>query len=212
MVRLTDSCVVYSCCTHNTRQAVLVPTETVPDTPIIKGHDFSSGGDLDTIMGAMITSGFQATALGQAIEEVNRMVSNSSSSGGKPCQCHVGRSLQQRHASAVQTAAAPCAPRHTPSRPPAAQIDWRLQDDPVAANADPEHADPAFRASCRTKIYLGYTSNLISAGVREQIRWLVQHKMVDVLVTTAGGIEEDFIKCMGHTYMGDFQLKGEQQL
>lgn len=32
--------------------------------------------------------------------------------------------------------------------------------------------------------------------------------MVDVLVTTAGGIEEDFIKCMGHTYMGDFQLKG----
>lgn len=46
--------------------------------------------------------------------------------------------------------------------------------------------------------------------MREQIRWLVQHKMVDVLVTTAGGIEEDFIKCMGHTYMGDFQLKGEQ--
>lgn len=142
--------------------AVLVPTETVPDTPIIKGHDFSSGGDIDAIMGAMITSGFQATALGQAIEEVNRM------------------------------------------------INWRLADDPVAANADPEHRDPAFRASCSTKIYLGYTSNLISAGVREQIRWLVQHKMVDVLVTTAGGIEEDFIKCMGHTYMGDFQLKGKE--
>ncbi len=34
----------------------------------------------------------------------------------------------------------------------------------------------------------------MSAGVREQLRWLVQHKMVDVLVTTAGGIEEDFIK------------------
>jgi deoxyhypusine synthase len=32
--------------------------------------------------------------------------------------------------------------------------------------------------------------------------------MVDVIVTTAGGIEEDFIKCMGHTYMGDFALKG----
>jgi len=50
--------------------------------------------------------------------------------------------------------------------------------------------------------------NLISAGVREQIRFLVQHSMVDVLVTTAGGIEEDFIKCLGHTYVGDFQLKG----
>jgi deoxyhypusine synthase len=34
--------------------------------------------------------------------------------------------------------------------------------------------------------------------------------MVDVIVTTAGGIEEDFIKCMGHTYMGDFALKGGQ--
>lgn len=51
-----------------------MPTETVPDTPIIKGHDFAKGGDLDSIMSAMITSGFQATALGQAIEEVNRMV------------------------------------------------------------------------------------------------------------------------------------------
>lgn len=50
--------------------------------------------------------------------------------------------------------------------------------------------------------------NLISAGVREQIRFLVQHAMVDVVVTTAGGIEEDFIKCLGHTYVGDFALKG----
>lgn len=51
-----------------------MPTETIPEAPIIKGHDFSNGCDLDSILGAMITSGFQATALGQAIEEVNRMV------------------------------------------------------------------------------------------------------------------------------------------
>lgn len=94
------------------------------------------------------------------------------------------------------------------STPATTQINWRLEDDPVTANTDPAHTDPEVRATTRTKIYLGYTSNLISAGVREQIRWLVQHRMVDVLVTTAGGIEEDFIKCMGHTYMGDFQLKG----
>lgn len=48
----------------------------------------------------------------------------------------------------------------------------------------------------RTKIFVGYTSNLVSAGVREQLRWLVQHSMVDVLVTTAGGIEEDLIKVL----------------
>jgi deoxyhypusine synthase len=34
--------------------------------------------------------------------------------------------------------------------------------------------------------------------------------MVDAIVTTAGGVEEDFIKCLGSTYMGDFALKGEQ--
>ena len=32
---------------------------------------------------------------------------------------------------------------------------------------------------------------------------------VDVIVTTAGGIEEDFIKCMAHTYLGDFSLPGK---
>jgi hypothetical protein len=35
--------------------------------------------------------------------------------------------------------------------------------------------------------------------------------MVDVIVTTAGGVEEDLIKCMGHTYVGDFQFKGERE-
>ena len=33
--------------------------------------------------------------------------------------------------------------------------------------------------------------------------------MVDVIVTTAGGVEEDLIKCMGSTYIGDFAHKGE---
>uniref|UniRef100_A0A8D3C376 deoxyhypusine synthase n=1 Tax=Scophthalmus maximus TaxID=52904 RepID=A0A8D3C376_SCOMX len=59
-------------------------------------------------------------------------------------------------------------------------------------------------------IFLGYTSNLISSGVRESIRYLAEHKMVDVIVTTAGGIEEDFIKCLAHTYLGDFSLPGKE--
>ncbi len=37
----------------------------------------------------------------------------------------------------------------------------------------------------------------------------MQHKLVDVLVTTCGGIEEDFMKCMAHTYAGDWSLKGK---
>jgi len=57
-------------------------------------------------------------------------------------------------------------------------------------------------------IYLGYTSNMISCGMREIIRYLCQHKLVDIIVTTAGGVEEDFIKCLAPTLIGDFALDG----
>ncbi|XP_066258038.1 probable deoxyhypusine synthase [Euwallacea similis] len=58
-------------------------------------------------------------------------------------------------------------------------------------------------------IFLGYTSNLVSCGLRETIRFLVQNKLVDCIVTTAGGIEEDFIKCLCPTYLGSFNLDGK---
>jgi deoxyhypusine synthase len=57
---------------------------------------------------------------------------------------------------------------------------------------------------------LGYTSNLISSGLREVILHLVKHKHVSAIVTTAGGIEEDFIKCLNPTYLGDFHLDGAE--
>jgi deoxyhypusine synthase len=59
-------------------------------------------------------------------------------------------------------------------------------------------------------LFLGYTSNLISSGLREILRFLAQHKLVDCIVTTAGGIEEDFIKCLGQTVLGDFYLDGAE--
>lgn len=34
--------------------------------------------------------------------------------------------------------------------------------------------------------------------------------MVSCIVTTAGGIEEDFMKCMAPTFIGDFTLKGAE--
>ncbi|ETP50699.1 deoxyhypusine synthase [Phytophthora nicotianae P10297] len=87
---------------------------------------------------------------------------------------------------------------------------WRLSDDPVSPEEhDEERKDPEFRKTVKTKIFLGYTSNLISSGLRETLRFLAQHKMVDVIVSSAGGIEEDFIKCLAPTYIGDFSLKGE---
>jgi deoxyhypusine synthase len=57
-------------------------------------------------------------------------------------------------------------------------------------------------------VFFGYTSNLISSGLREVILYLVKHKHVSAIVTTAGGIEEDFIKCLGKTYLASFDLDG----
>ncbi|XP_055805417.1 deoxyhypusine synthase isoform X3 [Solanum dulcamara] len=71
-----------------------------------------------------------------------------------------------------------------------------------------EERDVAYRESVTCKIFLGFTSNLVSSGVRDTVRYLVQHRMVDVVVTTAGGIEEDLIKCLAPTYKGDFSLPG----
>ena len=58
-------------------------------------------------------------------------------------------------------------------------------------------------------IFLGYTSNMVSSGCREILRYLCQHRLVNAIVTTAGGIEEDFIKCLAPSYVGEFTFKGE---
>ena len=132
-------------------------------TPHCAGPDFSApeGRTLDSMMGKFLTTGFQATNIGLAIKEIERMRA------------------------------------------------WRLSDEPVAPNEADEYLDEAARKACKAKIFLAYTSNMISSGVREVIRYLVQHKMVDVLVTTGGGIEEDLMKCLAPTFMGDFALSGK---
>jgi len=58
-------------------------------------------------------------------------------------------------------------------------------------------------------IYLGYTSNMVTSGLRDIFRYLAKHKKVDVIVTTAGGIEEDLIKCLGDFKLGKFSASGE---
>ncbi len=59
-------------------------------------------------------------------------------------------------------------------------------------------------------IYLGYTSNIVTSGLRDIIRYLAEHKMINVLVTSAGGIEEDIIKCLGDFVVGDFRASGSK--
>ncbi|NXN92896.1 DHYS synthase, partial [Rhinopomastus cyanomelas] len=41
-------------------------------------------------------------------------------------------------------------------------------------------------------------------------RVTVGSPQVDVVVTTAGGVEEDLIKCLAPTFLGDFSLRGRE--
>ncbi|KAL6224134.1 hypothetical protein ACLB2K_002990 [Fragaria x ananassa] len=126
----------------------------------INGYDFNQGLDYSRLFTSMLTTGFQATNLGEAIQVVNQM------------------------------------------------LDWRLADEDVVDDCGEEERDVKFRESVKCKVFLGFTSNLVSSGLRDVFRYLVEHHFVDVVVTTAGGIEEDLIKCLAPTYKGDFALAG----
>ena len=89
-------------------------------------------------------------------------------------------------------------------------IKYRLSDDPIDEDEDDEYKDPEVRKKTRCTIFLGYTSNMASCGMRDIIRYLCEHKMIDAIVTTCGGIEEDFIKCLAPFYLGDFSLPGKE--
>lgn len=85
----------------------------------------------------------------------------------------------------------------------------RCRDIPLAEEFDDSlETDDFIRRQYNCTIFLGYTSNMVSTGIRDTIRFLVQHRLVDCIVTTAGGVEEDLIKCLAPTYLGDFSLDG----
>lgn len=58
----------------------------------------------------------------------------------------------------------------------------------------------------KATIFLGFTSNQISCGNREIIKYLVKNSLVSAIVCTAGAIEEDIIKCLAPTVVtGSFR-------
>lgn len=85
---------------------------------------------------------------------------------------------------------------------------WRLSHDAILPAENEEWREPARRAATRCTIFLSFTSNQISCGQREIIHFLVKHKLVSCIVTTAGAVEEDIMKTLRPTYVGDFYLKG----
>ena len=55
-------------------------------------------------------------------------------------------------------------------------------------------------------IFLAITSNVISCGLRETVAFLCQHKLVDAVICTGGGIEEDFMKTQHPSYVVEYQV------
>ena len=74
---------------------------------------------------------------------------------------------------------------------------------PEELGGDELETDEFIKRRNNCTIFLGYTSNMASCGVRESIRFLVQHKMVDCIVASAGGVEEDFIKVKQYSLTTD---------
>lgn len=60
----------------------------------------------------------------------------------------------------------------------------------------------------KTPVFISFTANMVSSGMREIIAYLVKNKKVHVLCTTCGGIEEDAIKAHMPFRAGDFSVKG----
>ncbi|RME53693.1 deoxyhypusine synthase [Candidatus Woesearchaeota archaeon] len=62
----------------------------------------------------------------------------------------------------------------------------------------------------RARVFFGFTSNMITSGVREAVTYLCKKKLVDVVVATAGGVEEDLIKVFKPFVLGHFDVPGKQ--
>ncbi|MDE1870750.1 MAG: deoxyhypusine synthase [Candidatus Micrarchaeota archaeon] len=57
-------------------------------------------------------------------------------------------------------------------------------------------------------IFLGFTSNVSTSGLRDILTYLVKGRKVHFLVTTTGGLEEDIIKTHGSFLHGSFSADG----
>ncbi|MEM2137480.1 MAG: deoxyhypusine synthase [Candidatus Anstonellaceae archaeon] len=58
----------------------------------------------------------------------------------------------------------------------------------------------------RATVFLTFTSNMVSSGLREIIAQLCKHKLVDCIITSTGSIEEDVMKCSAPFLLGKFEV------
>ncbi|XP_021770805.1 deoxyhypusine synthase-like [Chenopodium quinoa] len=123
------------------RSVVFKESETLEGKCIkIEGYDFNQGVNYPKLLKSFVSTGFQASNLGDAIDVVNQM------------------------------------------------LDWRLVNETPDEDCSKEERDLVYRESVGCKVFLGFTSNLISSGVRDTVRYLTQHHMVIVGYLLAGSM------------------------
>lgn len=63
---------------ENARSVVFMPSDcaSLEGNPQVSGYDFNNGVNYDKILNSYLTTGFQATNFGRAVQEINKMVSN----------------------------------------------------------------------------------------------------------------------------------------
>ncbi|KAF7638627.1 hypothetical protein Mgra_00002005 [Meloidogyne graminicola] len=77
-----------------------------------------------------------------------------------------------------------------------AMLNERLKPVNVDPNVDEFFKYPPARRRMALTLFLGI------------FRYILEHNLVDCVVTSAGGVEEDLIKCICPTYLGSFKMSG----
>ncbi|SOV82478.1 deoxyhypusine synthase [Plasmodium sp. gorilla clade G3] len=163
------------------KASVFVKSSLIPEnTDVVKGLNFDKEVQLHEFINHYKYMGFQATNLGISIDEINKMIYYKYKDENINCTSNNKNNLNYNNVSNDS-------------------INYKEND--------------LFNYEKKKKnciIWLSFTSNMISSGLREIFVYLAKNKFIDVVVTTAGGIEEDIIKCFSNTYIGDFNLNGKK--
>lgn len=191
-------------------EAVLQQSAPIPgDALIAKGLSFSSPPSLEQLTESLLTTGFQATHLGRAIDVVNEMLN------WKPPTKEETQKKQQekrdRNAKKQRLMEIMKLEGFGDALNFSDDSDLSEEEEGDTAEQQPQQQQHQERKKNqdRCSIWLSFTSNMISSGLRESFVFLAKHKMIVAAVTSAGGVEEDLIKCLGPTVVGDFSLKGQ---
>jgi deoxyhypusine synthase len=61
-------------------------------------------------------------------------------------------------------------------------------------------------------IFLGYAGSMSTTGQWKIINWLIEHRFIDVIVSTGANISEDILEAMGGTYWQGHHLVDDSEL